>query len=218
MQIISFYTDMRYREVYERLAASCRKFDYPLEGHYEPKANTWPLAIRFKPTFISRMYQKFGGPLLYLDADCEIVNKLDHLDSLLEVHNILVRHRNLHDKFNCGVMGFGKNIELIMPMIKTWRKLTQKNYGNSITVDQKSFDEALEQHKIVASQLPYQYNYLPHDELDFSLETACILHHKESRINNKAIFWRRMYIEDHPGERHLRKEKKVKEPKDDSGK
>lgn len=198
MKIVSYYTDLRYRQIYERLEESATKHNYTINVVYEPKAITWQAAVRYKPLFLSRVFQKFPNEsILYLDADCEIMGSLAHLEYLVDFKDIHLRKRDLEDKYNCGVMLF-KNSGWLLPFIKTWRKLTDSEGYNSITVDQKPFEKALQVHSdITIGNLPYQYNYLPHDILEFAKESALIIHHKESKTNDKARNWRNQFKREH---------------------
>lgn len=191
MNVVSFYTDERYKEIYLRLLGSCCKYNHKLfsPGEAVDKA-TWQEAIQYKPRLISQTYQTFGGPLLYLDADCEIVGDISYLDTIAQTYDVAVRARNLKDKYNCGVMLLGTNKEKILPFLKTWRKLTDRDALKTSTVDQKPFENALRLHSgIKVFNLSHEYNFLPADKLTWDIKSAKILHHKESKTNPKARAW-----------------------------
>ena len=198
MNIISYYTDERYQHLYEsRLKRSVEGLGYTIHGAYKPQFYSWPAAIKFKPTYVLQMYQKLGGPLLYLDADCELKKDLDELKEWLETHDLMLRKRDLEDKYNCGVMAFGSNADKILPLLTTWNKITSKQAYDSITIDQKPLEQALEQHKeIVIGELSYNYNFLLSDREVHDRKLATILHHKESKQNDKAKVWRKKFLRD----------------------
>jgi hypothetical protein len=194
MKIVSYYTDGHYKKVFERLDNSAKRFGHTIDVVFEPKADTWEKAIRYKPLFLSRMFQKYhDDSILYLDADCEIIKDISQLNYLVDLRDIHIRRRDLEDKFNCGVILF-RNTGWLLPFIKTWRKLTNVEGYNSITVDQKPFEKALLiHHDITVGQLPYLYNFLPHDHLEYSKDDAVIVHHKESKTGVKARNWRNTF-------------------------
>lgn len=196
MRIISFYTDDEYHKCIKRLQKSANNFGYEINVGYFPEALNWLLAVQKKVDFILNQYEKGGGPLLYLDADTEIKSKLDSLKEFILKHDISVRERNLLDKYNCGVMGFGTSSKKIIPFLKTWNKITNKIGKEYQSVDQKPFEKSLDLHKnIIIGKLETPYNFMDHDMLhNFSITDAIIYHYKVSRNNDKARAWKK-YIQ-----------------------
>jgi len=193
VNIVSFYTDDRYKEIYLRLRASCLRFGHELHGQYFPELETWEKAVAYKPVYILDMYNKLGGPLIWLDADCEIRQQIVAFQAQPQC-DLALRKRNLEDKYNNGVMYFGSFKEKLIPLLATWQTLTIGRGIRSRTVDQKPLEQALQKHKnIKVWQLDHTYNFLLVDKLTYPVETAVIVHHKESRTNVKARIWQKLY-------------------------
>jgi SAM-dependent methyltransferase len=192
IDIITFYSNDEYKVLAERLAESGKKF-----GHYVniikiKDEKQWGSAVCKKPLLINERYCKFGSPLLYLDADCEIIKPLDKLIQLIKENDICIRERNLKDRFNLGVMGFGTNESKLKPLLLEWHRLTHKSFGIHQTVDQKPLASLLAgaHKKVKVHKLHPYYNFLPADHLDYNKDKAVILHHKESKTNDLARAWR----------------------------
>jgi len=210
MNIISFYTDQRYKTLCKTLKASTDRFGHILHSKFANNCKTWPEAIKFKPLYILSMYQKLGGPLLYLDADCELKKQITYIEQLGTTFDVCLRRRDLHDTYNCGVMYFGPNKDKIIPLLRTWIEYLNDDPYSTITVDQKPFEKALQKHSdILIGNLTYEYNYLPADVLSHDPNSAVIKHYKESKINEKADDWRIAFFKKYPKEKkRLRKPKK----------
>ncbi len=72
--VVSFYTKgTLYEREIERLKASCEKFD--IEGYFEaiPPRGSWVENCAFKGPFVADCLTRFKRPILWLDADAEIV-------------------------------------------------------------------------------------------------------------------------------------------------
>lgn len=192
IDIITFYSNDDYKQLAIKLQESGKKFGHYVNILQIKDEKQWGSAICRKPLLINERYCKHGSPLLYLDADCEIVKPLDDLIYLIKKNDICIRERNLKDKYNLGVMGFGINKDKLKPFLLEWHRLTTKTFGTNQTVDQKPF-EALIRNKYtelkVHSLSPY-YNFLPADDLDYNRDKAVIYHNKESKTNLLARAWR----------------------------
>lgn len=196
INIITFYSDKNYKQLAINLKHSGKKFGYHIYSTPVNNFRNWAKAVSEKPRLIHKYYNKFGSPLLYLDADCEIIKPLHELVSLIKANDLCVRERNLSDRYNLGVMGFGCNGKRLRPFLHDWASLTKLSMGASQTVDQKPFSHILHEkhtHLKVHNIGPY-YNFLPADHLQFNKEEAVILHHKESKTNPLAKAWREQYF------------------------
>ena len=196
MRIISFYTDKDYEKCIQKLKKSADKFGYEINVGYFPNADTWQIAIQKKVEFILQQYEFGNGILLYLDADTTILSKLETLKEFICEHDISVRKRDLDDKYNCGVMGFGLNRKKIIPFLQEWNNITQRKGLKYQTVDQRPFEQALQKYKkIKVGNLPAIYNFLNSDMLhNYTMTDAIIHHYKFSKNGEKARKWRKFLI------------------------
>lgn len=72
--VVSFYTSgTPYQDEIETLRSSCQKFG--IEGHYEsvPSKGSWVQNCAQKGPFVAECLRKFRRPILWLDADAEVV-------------------------------------------------------------------------------------------------------------------------------------------------
>ncbi len=70
---VSFYTPM-YEASAQRLAASCDRHGLDLDLHpLSQELPTWEQACNVKPTFILAMLRKYDRPIVWLDADAEVM-------------------------------------------------------------------------------------------------------------------------------------------------
>lgn len=192
IDIITFYSNDDYKQLAIKLQESGKKFGHYINILQIKNEKQWGSAICKKPQLINKRYNKFGAPLLYLDADCEIIKPLDDLIYLINKNDLCIRERNLIDKYNLGVMGFGTNRAKLRPFLLEWEKLTNRTFGTTQTVDQKPFESLIRNKytKLKIHNLPPYYNFLPADDLDYNREKAVIYHNKESKTNLLARAWR----------------------------
>lgn len=73
MKVVSYYTKSgQYPALAERLRASCDRFD--LNHFIAPmQAADWMVVCNQKPKFLRDMLMETRGPILWCDADCEIL-------------------------------------------------------------------------------------------------------------------------------------------------
>ncbi len=194
INIFTFFAGERYKQLVLDLDNSARKHGYHIRSIQIKDQHNWGKCVCEKPRLIYKYYTKIGPPLLYLDADTLIVKPLFELAEMLRNYPLVARERNLGDRFNLGVMGFGKHC-LLAPLLKRWYMSTRDKLGYNHTVDQKPFEHLLLRQPYKSLQvgnLPITYNFLPADEVDsgFKKEDAHILHLKESKTNELARAWR----------------------------
>jgi hypothetical protein len=195
INIITFFSNDDYCCLAKKLVCSGKKFGYDIYAVPIIDYKHWAKSVCDKPRIIQKYYNKLGSPLLYLDADCEIVKPLHELVQIIKQNDICVRERNLKDRYNLGVMGFGTNQKLLRQFLHQWTNATKASLGNSQTVDQKPFSDLVHKkyRQLKVHNLGPYYNFLPADHLDFEKEKAYILHHKESKTNPLARAWRNQY-------------------------
>lgn len=186
MRILTYYTES-YKEQVLRLIRSAEVYRYKVKAIKIDEQRSWGYKVLIKPQLILDEYQKFGGNFLYLDADTELLQSLDKLCT--KDHHILVRERNLEDKYNLGVIYFGED-QSIKQFLENWVELTKQKFSNTKSVDQQPFVEAIQLYPDVkVGQLPYQYNFLPADLAQHDKSEAIIYHYKASRENSDYKKW-----------------------------
>lgn len=83
LQAISFATRGAYEQESERLAASCARWNVPLVREIVSPIGDWKANCAWKPKFIAKMMAEFPTiPLLWLDADAEVMGDISSLASI----------------------------------------------------------------------------------------------------------------------------------------
>lgn len=73
MRVVSFFTgDGVYRQFAEKLRASCERFGVPYDIEEFPSTGDWIRNLAKKPRFLIDKLDRHGGPVVWMDADCEI--------------------------------------------------------------------------------------------------------------------------------------------------
>ncbi|MDX2018564.1 MAG: hypothetical protein SFY95_13110 [Planctomycetota bacterium] len=73
MRVVSFFTgDGVYRQFAEKLRASCERFGVPYDIDEFPSTGDWIRNLAKKPRFLLDKLDKHRGPVVWMDADCEI--------------------------------------------------------------------------------------------------------------------------------------------------
>lgn len=83
--VVSYFTDDRYRRYAVRLAQSCETHGFSHSIIKLPDQGRWVMNVAMKGSFIHLMMQKHERPLLWIDADAEIVNGNEVRNGLLEL-------------------------------------------------------------------------------------------------------------------------------------
>jgi hypothetical protein len=195
LRIITLYCDDIYKAYAERLINSGKNFN--LEIHpTEFKLKDWKDISSSKVELLTKTYQKFGGPILYLDSDCEIVASIDALIPKITKHDLTIRHRYLTDRYNAGVIGLGNDRKTVLPFLEKWLSYSKSNAKNFPTLEQKCLEHVVDSFRprLKIYDLPFAYNFLPGDPAEYLKEDAIILHHKMSRSSDKVREWRQGFF------------------------
>jgi hypothetical protein len=192
MRIITLYADEVYKSYAEKLIASGKTFGLEIIPN-EFKLDDWKDISKSKVELLTKDYKKHGGPLLYLDSDCEIVASIENLLPKLLKHDLAIRHRYLADRYNAGVIGLGIDHKKVVPFLERWLEYSNANAKNYPTLEQKCLEHIVDtfRPRLKIYDLPYKYNFLPGDPSEYDKEDAIILHHKMSRISDKVREWRK---------------------------
>jgi hypothetical protein len=196
MRIVTLFSDKIYQQHAENLAKSAKKFGEEVHLNYF-KLNSWPDISTAKVRLLLMEYRKHGGPLLYLDADCELIKPLGGFHQKIENHDLSIRCRYLIDRYNAGVIGLGTNRQVVIPFLERFLALCNSNAKNHPTLEQKVLETVVDTNKprLKIYDIPYKYNFVPGDDAEYDPECAIIMHHKMSRTNSKIIAWRKTFPE-----------------------
>lgn len=84
MIVCGFYTNDKYRELAKKMQASVEKLGFDCltfkRPHHPDPETAWGMALRYKSgVILEAMNKRPGEDVLYLDADCELVQRPDLL-------------------------------------------------------------------------------------------------------------------------------------------
>jgi hypothetical protein len=152
------------------------------KGHYETHFTKWPSRAIHKPEVIAAAMQEFNEPLVYLDADTLLRQRVDELCGTFDVGVTIRRpiEQSIHGRINAGVLFFNATPQA-KELVQTWRQVTQE-IGN----DQEALSTLLTDSRWRVSEFPcdvYNWYYYP----DKPPPTAKILHLKVSRLEFNRV-------------------------------
>jgi hypothetical protein len=96
LTVVSFFTPGRYAKYAKRLAASCDAAGVPCCIREVADRGTWIENNNYKPRFIRDMVEKFASPLLWIDADGELLARPKLLETTIAefaIHGVDRRRR-----------------------------------------------------------------------------------------------------------------------------
>lgn len=143
-----------YKRSVKRLVSSLVKFDlphliYPLEG-----VKSWVKGCSFKADLIYNTLVKFEHPVLWLDADSEVL-KMPSIFSDPKF-DMALAHAKGH--WLTGTLYFNKKA---LHVVKGWKDKVSKNEPDEITLLNHYVKLPLK-HKIILKMLPDSYNVTVH--------------------------------------------------------
>lgn len=173
--LISFYTPL-YKESAERLKASCVKFNVPFFIEERPSKSTWEANCCMKPNFIYEKLQELKSPVLWVDADAEIVRPLadSFPGEFSTVINLDLPLTHPSHVVSCVVYAEPGSLGLI----EKWITLCDDKEW-----DQVALKEALQGYD--TSPLPREYSMI-YDRLEKD-DQPMIIHYQASRLTKKVI-------------------------------
>lgn len=81
MDIVSFYTgEGAYKDFADKLRRSCEKFGITPHIEQLPTTGDWVKNNSLKPQFIQRQLLALKRPVLWCDADCEVIERPERLE------------------------------------------------------------------------------------------------------------------------------------------
>ncbi|MCH9614665.1 MAG: hypothetical protein SP1CHLAM54_13710 [Chlamydiia bacterium] len=175
--LISFYTPL-YTPQANRLKTSCEKFNVPHLIEMLPCQGTWEENCALKPTFILEKLDQLKTPLLWVDADAEILRQPGPFEGDLSTIINLDLPETHPSRVGSGVVYLTPKAR---PIIEKWAAICKDFNGTEW--DQVGLREALKNE--TATPLPKEYCMI--DDRLIDGDNPIILHHQASRLLKKVI-------------------------------
>lgn len=178
--LISFYTPL-YEPLAARLKASCERWGIPYHIVPLKSESSWEKNCSLKSRFILDALQTFKTPLLWVDADAEV---LQPLPRSFPYEFSTVIHKELSDDHPSKIVScviYLTYTEKNLSLLKKWVDRCDAYGGNEW--DQIALKEALQGEEIEA--LPQEYSMI-YDRLKKN-DRPIILHYQASRLYKKII-------------------------------
>lgn len=185
--VVSFYTAQTgYEEEAKRLGKSLRKHDIEYEILPVPSRGDWISNCAMKAEFIERMLVEYGQPVVWLDADAEVMKPLELFQCALFDFAVREREQKIHPRFgpwNSGTLYFGTSPKA-MELVSLW---ADRSTARPEELDQLSLYEAWAEmeDKPVTEFLPWSYCTI-FDERGRPVDPH-VLHHQASRRLKRTV-------------------------------
>lgn len=128
--VISFFTTS-YSSAASRLKASCEKFGIPNQiiasAFNDVTPGDWRRNTFAKPEFIRSQMERIPGPVLWLDADAEIMRPPLLLNDLLESGFSISAYSRIPGKIRSGTIWFA-NDKITKGILDRWIKINLETY------------------------------------------------------------------------------------------
>lgn len=178
--LISFYTPL-YKKMAARLEKSCQLLDIPYRIQEVRDRGSWEENCCYKPEFILRTLLELKAPVLWVDADAEMVRSPNrtfhgHFGAILNEH----LEETHPSRVMSGVV-YAAYCEEAVRILKKWIAYCQ--LFNSREWDQIALRYALEGE--VAFALPPEYSSI-HDRVAED-EKPIVIHYQASRLSKKIF-------------------------------
>jgi hypothetical protein len=177
--VISYYTeDTIYAEQIKRLIASLEKFelDYYIEGI--PSLGSWKDATDYKATFILRALTRVKAPVVFIDADGEVVQYPQLFENLNNI-DIAAFYSHINHLWS-GTL-YLNNCDKVRYLIENW---IEANKINKVLFEQRILQSMIAQNKTIKLyKLPISYCQIYDHK--FKSKFPVIVQHQASRITKK---------------------------------
>jgi len=187
--VICYYTqNSGYKKHVEKLIASCKKFNIPFSVDAIPSLGTWERNCCYKPKYILQKLSTLCSPVLWIDADAEIVEKPTLFENfspdiaLPIIENLPDDHPS---KMISGTI-YINHTPSAFTILKEWEVACE----HLLQSDPEIWDQMVLRDLLLKSQaniyaLPLAY-YMVYDKRK-EREKAFIVHYQASRIEKKVI-------------------------------
>lgn len=183
MQIVSYYTPT-YRDTAHRyLIPSCKSLGLDLDVREVDCLGSWDSNTRYKAEFLRRMREAYIGPIVWLDADAEVVKQPIAFD-VLDDYDVAF-HRFAGRELLSGTLWLG-DTDYARALLDKWCKRCEQKPSQW---DQKSLDDAVGRvHGLAVHELPAEYCFI----FDLSRRLhpnadPVIVHHQASRTLKEFV-------------------------------
>lgn len=177
---VSFCTAGPYEAELHRLAASCRKFDVSLACEVIPSKGSWAKNCAYKAQFIREQLATFREPVVWLDADSELV-AYPHAFDVLETDFAAFRleHPGGRKELMSGTLFF-RPTHATHKLVDHWTAECERNPERW---DQKSLELVLPDHQYCTIHwLPESYCWIENPvHRRTAIANPVIVQHQASR-------------------------------------
>lgn len=193
LKIVCTYTaNSPYEAEARQLAESAAQFGYSVRGIAVPEQGDWWRNVGIKPSYVLEALESHHGPLLFLDADCLILEPLDELLALLDVADLSVKYRPgncLSALFNAAVL-LARRTPATLQVVKTWAERGRDFAHLHRFSEQGAFAEGMiyAQRDLRFAPLPERFHMFPQPGIGGPPPGCVILHNKTSnKVRQTAL-------------------------------
>ncbi|MBX7073287.1 MAG: hypothetical protein K1X71_09075 [Pirellulales bacterium] len=175
-----------------QLAETAAQFGYPMRAIAVPEQGDWWRNVGIKPSYVLEMLESHHGPLLFLDADCLILQPLDELLAMLDHCDLTVKYRPgncLSALFNAAVL-LVRRTPATTTVIRTWAERGRDYAHLHRFSEQGCFAEGMlyAQRELRFAPLPEKFHMFPAKPAGGSPPGCVILHNKTSnKVRSTAL-------------------------------
>jgi len=176
--VVAYATHGPYEKESERLLASLRKIkDLHYQVDYVASVGTWVRNTNIKPRFIRCALKQNTAPVLYVDADAEIMrDPTEYVEDLIERCDVAACHRG--KELLSGTLFFNYT-PAALALLDDW--VWESNTKPEVW-DQKNLQSVIERkNDIKFEEMPTSYCYINDGRLMAPVQDPAILHHQASR-------------------------------------
>lgn len=180
--IVSAATDGLYRAEIQRLIDSARQHGLTVLDHDMENHGSWVANCKQKAYFIRRALNAGSGPVVWLDADAEIVAYPALFDTL---EGDIAYHRSDVGELLSGTLWFNRT-ETAMRIIEEWCAELNEEHGSNPREawDQRCLDRALVRVPHTRTILPESYCHIFDKPVT---DPPVIVHHQASRRFKRSM-------------------------------
>jgi hypothetical protein len=185
--VVSYYTDNTgYKGEAHRLEASLKSFD--ISYHIEPieSLGSWDLNTRYKAEFLLEMSYAFDTPIVWLDADAEVLQYPYLFDGLSDKCDMAV-YRDQQQQLLSGTIYINKT-DKAREILELW--ILENKAAHISKYEQYNLAKVLRDAEAIdrpfnVRNLPQEYVYV--ERAFGTLPTPVIMHHQASRRLKREI-------------------------------
>lgn len=174
LSVVTLAAGPEYEEAAARLKARAARHGVDVFIDVRPDRGVWRLNTAWKPHVIAAALAAAPGPVLFLDADCDVRGRLNRMPLFIETYEVAVRHQSPPaDPHNSGVI-LMRNTPTVVEFVRRWAVLADAGAEACPTGDQP-FMTAAAAGLLQFGRLSQAYNAPP------GVTAGMILHSRMSR-------------------------------------